>query len=190
MKKIYILLVVTGISCIQVSRPERSKSCHSDLECPLGSFCDFATHQCIEGKGLLDDIKEAEGIKEITEAIPACTEGEPCDDHNPCTYNDTCTKGICQGTSYSCKSERSCVLGECLGNGSCHWSIKAGWCLIDGRCYKAGVQSPENQCMACVPEVSQNMFVPDDTQKCDDHDPETTGDHCEAGRCVGKKEEQ
>ena len=180
-------------ACINPKRPAPDQHCRSDSECPLGWYCNPETLMCVEGAEVwqhsLPDVYQADTGVDIQETqASGCLEGKECDDYDPCTYGDRCTNGVCKGTAYSCNSSKPCVIGQCLGNGDCRYTVKHGYCLIDSQCVKAGTVSPDNQCMACVPEVTRYAFSNDDGLKCDDHDPDTTGDHCLAGRCVGTKE--
>jgi len=63
-------------------------------------------------------------------------------------------------------------------NGECVTEIVSGFCLIDSQCYFALQPSPFDQCLFCVPEVSQTEFVPYQGLVCDDGDPCTAPDRC------------
>ncbi len=83
--------------------------CNSDFVCSEADDCD--DH---------DDCTEdlcAAGICQH-EALPEFT---LCDDNNPCTVNDRCQDGHCQGTAVDCSSlDGECVYGFCdIGSGAC-----------------------------------------------------------------------
>lgn len=49
-----------------------------------------------------------------------------CDDGDACTYDDTCTSGVCQGTTYACELSGRCMaVNTCDGLGGCTPSWKA-----------------------------------------------------------------
>ncbi len=147
-----------------------------------------------DGQGYEEDIQdtqEAAGLdllsdQESSEIEQRCIPGSECDDHNPCTINDMCSDdGICKGTMVEgCDDGLKCTFDSCKSEKDCTHTLKNGWCLINGKCYKEGESSPDNQCMACITAVATDRFVPDDTKSCEDGDECTKGDHCEAGKCV------
>lgn len=192
MKRAIFLFILGLGACINPQRPQPDKLCHSDTECPLGWYCDPESRVCVNGAdvwaGSLKEITEPDVGGDAMEIQPGCLEGKQCNDYNPCTYNDKCTKGECKGTLYSCSTDKVCVIGQCLGNGDCRYTVKSGYCLIDSVCVQKGAVDPENQCKACVPEVSRYAWSNDDNLQCDDQDPDTNDDHCNAGKCVGTKE--
>lgn len=193
MKRVFLLFIILGFgACINPQRPVPDKHCNTTTECPLGSYCDPETRVCLEGaevwKHSLEDVSEPDTAADTMEVTSGCLEGKQCNDYDPCTYNDKCTKGECKGTAYSCASSKSCVISQCLGNGDCRYTVKSGYCLVDAQCIKKGDLDPGNQCMACVPEVTRYAFSMDDSLVCDDNDDTTTNDHCVSGRCVGTKE--
>lgn len=114
-----------------------------------------------------------------------CPEGKPCDDTDPCTADDRCGPSGCSGTAYVCDDGRSCTDDVCLGNGNCKFSVREGHCLIGNVCYADGELSPLDSCGLCDSKTSQNEFVDSAVDVCDDGSLCTTGDHCEAGICVG-----
>ena len=193
MKKTAVLFIIAMVGCLQVHRPDRDLNCHSDLDCPIGWTCDFKTLKCIKGRDMFREVYEEpeedinETVEDTIEETTICVNGSRCDDHDPCTYNDRCSNGVCKGQTYSCSSTKGCIIGICLGDGTCKYAIKPHYCLINNVCYKEGQPDPNNQCKSCVPQMSQYFFTNDDTLKCDDHDPDTTNDHCVAGKCVGDR---
>jgi len=162
------------------------------MDCGLGWYCDPIKRVCLNGADVYQqspkDVSEPDATPDTTEVAAACLEGKQCNDYDPCTYNDKCSKGECKGTTYSCNSNKACVIGQCLGNGDCRYTVKSGYCLIDSQCVQKGTVNPDNQCMACVPEVTRYAFSTDDGLTCDDNDDATTDDHCASGHCIGTKE--
>ena len=115
----------------------------------------------------------------------ACIKDKPCDDLDPCTQDDTCKDGVCQGTAYSCDDGVECTHDVCDGAGGCSNPLRGDACLISGTCYADGEPDPAMPCRACIAPVDQAAFSPDDTRACDDGDVCTEGDACKAGLCKG-----
>ena len=84
-------------------------------------------------------------------------DGTQCDDQDPDTVNDMCTAGICTGTS-RCDGVVCSAVNDCREPGVC--------------------QNSTGQC---------TEIIKPDTTPCDDGDPTTTNDQCNAGSCVGIK---
>ena len=60
-----------------------------------------------------------------------CT-GTPCDDGNPCTYNDMYIGSVCEGISYNCDAHLECNSHECDGLGGCFFEPTSGTPCDDG----------------------------------------------------------
>lgn len=58
--------------------------------------------------------------------------GNPCNDGQLCTYNDTCTAGSCAGTAITCTSD-DCNTRSCNGTSSCSVSSLNGTTCDDGQ---------------------------------------------------------
>jgi len=90
-----------------------------------------------------------------------------CDDHDPKTI-DWClpaddpvlgrTAG-CQHDEYVCDDGLACTNDVPDGKGGCQFSLKSGWCLIDGVCYQNGALNPSNDCQACLPAQSTSAWT-------------------------------
>ncbi|MCK5799080.1 MAG: hypothetical protein KAI47_17930, partial [Deltaproteobacteria bacterium] len=52
--------------------------------------------------------------------LPGCV--DPCDDHDPCTKNDTCSGGQCRGVAYTCHDGDQCTTDNCQGDGTCNFA--------------------------------------------------------------------
>ncbi len=84
----------------------------------------------------------------------------PCDDGDPCSYDDTCgTGGACEGTSYTCQHG-----GTCTGDGTCtgcehRWS--GDLCEVCDT--EAGVFVHEGDCLEAQPDYDHDglCFSPD-----------------------------
>ena len=87
---------------------------------------------------------------------------------------------VCQEDELLCTNVYVSDTGECVTE------IVSGFCLIDSQCYFALQPSPTDECLFCVPEVSQTEFVPYEGLVCDDGDPCTAPDRCGSdGVCYG-----
>jgi hypothetical protein len=114
--------------------------------------------------------------------------GEACDDGDSCSYNTTCDgEGVCKGDDYSCNDELSCTDAVCDGNGDCLYPVKDGWCLIGEICRNTDETAPDNNCLACRPEISKvGWSAVDIGTLCTDLNPCTSGDACDdSGTCKG-----
>ncbi|HBG28854.1 MAG: hypothetical protein A2Y10_00605 [Planctomycetes bacterium GWF2_41_51] len=111
----------------------------------------------------------------------------PCDDYNPCTYNDHYLNGVCVGTPYSCIGEHDgyiCTYSVCDGQGGCFHIVDDEHCLINGQCIEAGTVNPLNQCQRCKPEWNKVQWSNDNELPCSDGNPCTYDDHCtQNGTC-------
>lgn len=126
--------------------------------------------------------------------------GKACDDGNACTYPDICDlSGICDGTPRDCIAGPCHASATCDGAGGCNYVLKpqgsdcddGNRCSSSDRCNAEGICSgilyecPEpGQCQTSVDCDGSGgcifEYEPENTQ-CDDHDPCTSGDRCEAG---------
>ncbi len=126
------------------------------------------------------------GMDTSAEAIgPTCKPDTPCDDLDPCTVDDFCTDGVCQGKLIDCDDGLDCTEDLCLPDGGCDHPLRPDWCFIEEVCYKEGTPAPEAPCMECITSVSQDQWSADNLNTCDDQDACTTGDQCLAGLCQG-----
>jgi len=142
-----------------------------------------------------------------TGAAPA-NEGNSCDDGNRCNVGETCQLGVCTGGG---PVDCSALIDQCndascspLGpEGNCIQTQKPPLTLCDdgnactlggicatGQCLSLGntdCSASADQCNAAMCDSVTGCFsepVLDGTQ-CDDDDPNTQNDICEAGVCSG-----
>lgn len=115
-------------------------------------------------------------------------EGQPCDDHDPCTTGDRFVGGMCQGAPRSCDDGLPCTEDFCdRTTGRCRAGLRIDSCFIDGACFRDGESSPGNRCMVCRPARATSRWT--ETNLCDDGDPCTIDDRCIDGRCEGTRYE-
>lgn len=117
--------------------------------------------------------------------IVSCTVGQPCDDLDPCTTNDLCIAGVCQGSTISCEDDGiPCTIDECVA-GACDHPVMDGFCYIDGICWADAQTNPANACQACNALTSPKDWTTTTSGPCDDQDPCTENDVCVGGICTG-----
>lgn len=109
--------------------------------------------------------------------------GLPCDDGDPCTRDDRCGSGGCEGIPYVCDDGSSCTEDQCDGVGGCNYPVVGGACLIGGACFAAGQVKADDPCRVCA---GGQAWSPNDGGACEDGDEVcTVGDRCEGLVCVG-----
>lgn len=112
-----------------------------------------------------------------------------CDDNDRCSINDFCLDGACFGVPLDCDDGRYCTSDSCDHlTGECLHTLNGGWCFIDGVCYSDYTVNPLCPCQVCNATMSTydwSFTVHGDS--CDDSDPCTTNDVCDATlqRCAG-----
>ena len=171
--------------------------CDDYKECTIDS-CDGdgnCTHEIADGYCLIDGACVAAFEPHALLACKAClpliskTEWSdltsPCDDGDACTKNDVCQNGFCVGQPYTCDDQLDCTVDSCDGQGGCLNVTMNNSCLIEGVCYDAQTLNPANNCLICLPGMSQSTWQYNDGRPCDDNDLCTTSDKCFAGTCRG-----
>ncbi len=86
--------------------------------------------------------------------------GGRCEDDNPCTINDACKDGKCEGAYYGdrCSDQLTCTEDICDGKGGCSNSLKSGYCAIDRECYEDGDRSLDG-CQLCDVATSTTAWT-------------------------------
>jgi cysteine-rich repeat protein len=85
-----------GLACIPMCQ---GVICYASDQCHVAGTCDSLTGIC---------------------SNPIKANGTACNDGNNCTRSDTCTAGICGGTSYTCAAPTGCQASNtCDGLGGC-----------------------------------------------------------------------
>jgi hypothetical protein len=111
--------------------------------------------------------------------------GISCNDGISCTFDDTCSEGVCAGTTYVCNDEKVCTNDSCNGLGGCIHNVQSGSCLIDATCRSNLERNPSNQCQACIPSQSTSVWSMFQGATCNDDDACTQYDSCVNGVCGG-----
>jgi len=170
---------------------------HSDT-C-LDGVCSGIQYSC-------DDPGQCETVDGVTcNGDGTCTyptapmNGTLCDDGDACTEGEQCADGACVGgAAVDCDDGNPCTDDGCEPLSGCAYTNNAGVCTDDDPCTTGdhcdggGCATTEilgcddaNPCTddECIAGVGCD-YTPN-ADLCDDGDPETTGDHCVAGVCVG-----
>ncbi len=113
-------------------------------------------------------------------------DGVPCDDFDDCTSGDICGARACAGTPYDCDDGLNCTADSCNGDGTCEHAMIAGWCKIDGICFRDQTLEPGNPCSACLSNTKIDGWSPNNGQPCDDGEICTKLDTCAGGVCAGR----
>jgi hypothetical protein len=184
--------------------------CADTTSCGCGLFCDEGRCAPYRGEhlGCLCD-GEGRAPLAFADACSAETEGAPCNDRNPCTLDDACSRGVCVGrpTEFpaSCDDGSSCTTNDVCAGAVCQGQEKA-----DGeRCDDGDLCTTADLCArgACVGEVVEcdgsgdqcNLGVCDPRsgacvarpkpagEPCSDGDYCTLNDACSNGLCVASE---
>jgi hypothetical protein len=122
-----------------------------------------------------------------------------CSDDDPCTMGDQCQKGECSSGSW----DDAC---ECQIPEDCQFLIDSDQCAatftcVQNQCVRDPAtavicKAPLNPCLSslCNPETgSCDIYPVEEVEEfgkptfCDDHDPCTKSEYCQAGNCTGGK---
>ena len=122
----------------------------------------------------------------IDSAPVGCVNGQPCDDGNGCTVDDTCNNGVCLGTGKVCDDGVACTTDTCSQD-ACIFTVTPGNCFIDKVCYTDNAANPSNSCERCTSSLAKEAWtVEPNGTSCDDGDPCSEGDICVSGACNGQ----
>ena len=147
---------------------------------------------CDDGNPCTDDsCDEASGT-----CVHDALSGTPCDDGDACTMGESCSEGVCTpAETMSCEDGNPCTEASC-NDGKCTYAYLTGPCTDGDACTEgdacaSGACKPGNAVTcddgslctddACNPTLG--CVATPNTNACDDGDPCTTGDQCNAGVC-------
>lgn len=82
------------------------------------------------------DTATADAAPDAPDSAPdlatGCALGDPCDDADPCTVEDTCSDKGCAGKPKSCDDNSPCTIDACELDGNCSHTPNMHWdCLPD-----------------------------------------------------------
>ena len=125
-------------ACLErVDVDELTFHCVTDSECRPGRFCDPVALVCVATVPDYPDLAEPDVVEAVEpgpepvevvdpepaepevevaeEVVPACIEGQPCDDGDPCTLDDRCQDGACLGSVPALDDDCDDVDDDCDG---------------------------------------------------------------------------
>ncbi len=161
--------------------------------------CVGTPRKCDDGVACTVDVCDKKTGKCTASAEP---DGGPCDDANPCTFIDACSKGVCVGEAKPCDDGLPCTADGCDGKGKCtHKALGNGAlcddgdpCTIGDICATGACHGGKQDCNdgdvcsvdTCDAKTGKCLHgaVADDTL-CDDGNACTSKDRCKLGKCTG-----
>ncbi len=173
------LFCTTDDACVAGVCTGGARDCSDGLSCTTDS-CNDAADRCenpLASGCLIEGTCVAEGASNPANSCEACRgaiatsswsalpDSTVCDDGLFCTVDDSCRAGSCAGGVRDCGDGLTCTNDTCdESSDRCESSLTTG-CLIDGSCVDSLAFNPENNCQACVPEVSDSDYsnLPDAT---------------------------
>ena len=168
--------------------------CTEQTYCLAGTCSNGVSVVCNDGNPCTDDACDA--------AAGGCVfkpNTLPCDDGSLCSESDHCSAGVCSGTPANCDDGNVCTDDLCAPEQGCYYVNNNLSCSDSDACTKGdrcvwGACAPTStvSCQdaspctqdACDPKTGVCSHVPM-LGDCDDKTVCTTGDTCQAGKCVG-----
>ena len=184
-----------GVGCVHTAH---AGWCSDDNACTAGDHCEGG--KCLFAEGVQCDDANSCTKDSCLPAI-GCQQvivAGPCDDGDPCTFEDQCVNGECVGGGMVvCNDGNPCTDDQCGPLGECIHNANAGGC-DDGDACTTGDHCEDTICTHDqVLECDDGNLCTDDecdplegcvfhtnTLPCDDGSVCTTSDHCELGECV------
>ena len=159
--------------------------------------CVYTPVDCSDGDNCTIDIQH--GCADTEDPVWCEHQPKYCDDDNLCT-DDSCNPdtGICQYAPANCDDGDVCTIDSCLASSGCVHPYKCddfNPCTTDIcdpqtlDCSYEAACDDANECTddSCVPNLEigegECVFMPDNTNECDDGDPQTMN-ICLDGECV------
>jgi len=173
--------------------------CDDGDNCTKGDVC--AAGKCVPGAKIPcddDDVCTTDSCDAKKGCVFALNTA-PCDDGDPCTVKDACSNGKCAGGAKNkCEDGNPCTEGTCSSKDGCTQKPTIGFCddgdactdldiCKDGKC-KSG-DGPDcddkDACTddTCDPKTGKCVHT-QNSGPCEDGDLCTTGDKCNAGKCI------
>ncbi len=163
--------------------------------------CDGLDNDCdkaVDEKSCNDDDACTDDVCDPVEGCLNTYNDDPCNDGNPCTNQDKCTVGACQGSFLQCTDGNACTDDSCDPQKGCVYVNNAVPCN-DGNLCTAGdacaggsclpgdakICNDNNACTFDSCDASSGCKTTFTTGICDDGNPCTVSDACIAGSCTG-----
>ncbi len=202
-----------GSSLCSISFPGSDQSCNDQNPCSYDDHCN-SNGACVGVEIDCTDDPSVCGVKRSCNGSDICSTFYPageqsCDDAELCTYDDHCNgSGSCIGTTITCEDDPGdCgVRRDCNGTAVCSivhpgeetscddddLCTNSDHCNGSGTCVGEPVLCTSDPAVcglksACDASTGACLeHYPDETISCDDNDPCSPDDHCNAaGECVG-----
>ncbi len=188
-------------NCVQLpiaATCDDGNGCTTADVCKSGK-CAGQALDCDDGSPCTVDTCSEDGCKNLKAA-----DNTACDDGNPCSEKDECThEGKCIGSAKVCDDGNPCTVDQCQkSDGLCYFEASQGQACDDGNpctlgdacsvgsCVPGGTKLCKDgeSCTAdgCDPGSGTCVFKAL-SAPCDDGNPCTLGDACDAGSCLAGK---
>ena len=183
----------TVVTCSDVN----DTACLSNICFPTKGKCELTPRENISVNDVLEQEVLSPGVIKVnvigTKVVPYDYPVRTvyCSDGNPCTANDSCTKGKCLSTQAPiclCTTDNDCAKKEDgdVCNGTLFCDTVAGACKLNPASIVTCATSGDNDCAktSCDPKSGKcsTAAVADD-QPCEDGDLCTASDKCLGGKC-------
>lgn len=152
------------------TNPASIVTCATPSDPCLVSSCNKATGQCATLPG---------------------PDGLPCNDGKPCTSGDACEGGVCSSgvITCACTTHADCLAQDDgnLCNGTAFCNFATGKCQLNPASVVSCPSGGDTQCAAnrCQPKTGQCAMTPRlDGLLCDDGNPCSANESCQAGLCL------
>ena len=196
-----------GVGCQHDALAQEGAECDDGEACTQGDLCQSgscagAAVSCSDGDPCTSDSCDAETGDCEFDAVGA--NGLPCDDGEVCTSDDECLLGACAGAPTVCDDGNLCTLDSCEPGLGCTVDADAldGASCEDGDpcteaddCFAGGCAGVPRDCAdldsctvdACDPFSGDCVHDsgPLEGLACEDGNPCTGGETCQAGVCLG-----
>lgn len=172
-----------------------ASDCDDNSVCTLIDKCESGV--CV-GSAPLDCDDGNECTLDICNKTLGCQHSKlsstPCDNGDACTASDTCQNGTCQAGTQTCEcyTTADCTVKEdgnfCNGTLVCDTVVMPHKCVLDPTTITICNASQDTACQknTCQPASGKcEMIAVNEGGGCDDGNPCTATDVCQAGICFG-----
>jgi len=175
------------------------EACDDGDECTAGDVC--ATGSVCQGSAEVNCDDFSPCTDDVCDIFNGCLNTfnvDGCDDADPCTYNDACNEGLCEGKDDPCDDGSECTLDSCHEVDGCQHLTHFGpcddgsLCTVNDTCATGTCVGTSNTCDDdngctidyCHPvDGCQHSFL--GGASCEDGNPCTTLDACDDfGACL------